>query len=211
MVMGRYCDPGGSRDDESMTSFTRAELESFRGAEVPDLLPGPGDPPTRLLFVGINPGLWTAATSTHFAHPGNRFYPALLRAGILSEPVDQAAGMTDADRARLRSSGIGITNVVRRATAKASELTRDELRAGGDELADLVSRTRPAVVAIAGITAYRTAFGRPKAVMGLQPGVVEGSQLWVVPNPSGLNAHETVETLATAYAEPARAAGILGA
>ncbi|WP_300400039.1 mismatch-specific DNA-glycosylase [Nocardioides sp.] len=196
-----------------MTSFTRAELESFRDAEVPDLLPGPGDPALRLLFVGINPGLWTAATSTHFAHPGNRFYPALLRAGILDSPVDPASGMVDADRDRLRSAGIGITNVVRRATAKASELDPEELRTGGAELAALVRRTRPTVVAIAGITAYRTAFGHPKAVMGRQPdgigGPFDGSELWVVPNPSGLNAHETVETLAAAYAEPARAAGVL--
>ncbi|CAN5286116.1 hypothetical protein BH09ACT12_BH09ACT12_26060 [soil metagenome] len=121
--------------------------------------------------------------------------------------------MTDADRDRLRSSGIGITNVVRRATAKASELTRDELRAGGAELAALVARARPGVVAIAGITAYRSAFGRPKAVMGLQPeqpdGPFAGTELWVVPNPSGLNAHETVDTLAAAYAEPARAAGLV--
>lgn len=192
-----------------MTSFTRAELESFRDAEVPDLLPRPGDPRLRLLFVGINPGLWTAATSTHFAHPGNRFYPALLRAGIVTEPVDPASGMTDDDRDRLRAAGIGISNVVRRATAKASELTRDELRAGGEELLALVTRARPDVVAIAGITAYRSAFGHPKAVMGLQPEPFAGAELWVVPNPSGLNAHETVETLAAAYAEPARAAGVL--
>jgi len=196
-----------------MARFSRAELESFRDAEVPDLLPGPGDPVLRLLFVGINPGLWTAATSTHFAHPGNRFYPALLRAGILAEPVDPASGMTEADRDRLRGAGIGITNVVRRATAKASELGPEEQRAGGTELAALVRRTRPTVVAIAGITAYRTAFGHPKAVMGRQPdaegGPFEGTELWVVPNPSGLNAHETVETLAAAYAAPARAAGVL--
>ncbi len=190
-------------------SFTRAELESFRDTEVPDLLPGADDPPLRLLFVGINPGLWTAATSTHFAHPGNRFYPALLRSGILTAPVDPAAGMTDADRDRLRARGLGITNVVRRATAKASELTPDELRAGGAELTALVRRARPAVVAIAGITAYRTAFGQPKAVAGLQPEPFAGAELWVVPNPSGLNAHETVESLAAAYAEPAQAAGLL--
>ncbi len=196
-----------------MTRFTRAELDSFRDTEVPDLLPGPDDAPLRLLFVGINPGLWTAATSTHFAYPGNRFYPALLRAGIITEAIDPAAGMTDTDRDRLRARGLGITNVVRRATAKASELTRDELRAGGAELADLVARARPQVVAIAGITAYREAFGQRKATAGRQPdrpnGPFAGTELWVVPNPSGLNAHESVETLAAAYAEPARAAGIL--
>ena len=189
-------------------SFTRAELESYRDAEVPDLLPGPGQE-LRLLFVGINPGLWTAATQTHFAHPGNRFYPALLRAGILTRAVDPAAGMTDEDREHLRERGIGITNLVRRATARADELTTDELREGGDRLLATIARTRPAVVAVAGITAYRQAFGVRKAQTGEQPEPVEGARLWVVPNPSGLNAHETVESLAVAYAEPARAAGLL--
>jgi double-stranded uracil-DNA glycosylase len=189
--------------------FTRAELESFRDAVVPDLLPTTPEHRLRLLFVGINPGLWTAATSTHFAHPGNRFYPALLRAGILTEPVDPAAGMTDADRDRLRGRGIGITNVVHRATAKASELTPAELRAGGAELAALVARERPRVVAVAGITAYRTAFGQPRAAIGRQPEPMAGAELWVVPNPSGLNAHETVDTLAAAYADVGRAAGIV--
>ncbi|MDQ4005704.1 MAG: mismatch-specific DNA-glycosylase, partial [Actinomycetota bacterium] len=100
-----------------MPRFTRAELESFRGVEVPDLLPPDGE--LRLLFVGINPGLWTAATQTHFAHPGNRFYPALRLAGILERVIDPTAGMTEEDRDYLRSLGIGITNLVRRATARA--------------------------------------------------------------------------------------------
>lgn len=186
-------------------SFSRAELESFRDAEVPDLL----GPDVRLLFVGINPGLWTAATQTHFAHPGNRFYPALLRAGVISEPVDAAAGMSEEDRDRFRSRGIGITNLVRRATVRASELTRDELRAGGTELVATVERVRPRVVAVAGITAYRSAFGQPKAVPGRQPEPLGPAELWVVPNPSGLNAHETVASLAEAYAEVGRAAGLL--
>jgi len=189
-------------------SFTRAELESYRDAEVPDLLPGAGQE-LRLLFVGINPGLWTAATQTHFAHPGNRFYPALLRAGGLTRAVDPAAGMTDEDREHLRERGIGITNLVRRATARADELTADELREGGERLLATIARTRPAVVAVAGITAYRQAFGVRKAQTGEQPEPVEGARLWVMPNPSGLNAHETVESLAVAYAEPARAAGLL--
>ena len=185
--------------------FTRAELESFRDAEVPDLL----GPDLRLLFVGINPGLWTAATRTHFAHPVNRFYPALLEAGIITEPISPSAGMTDADRDRLRSRGIGITNIVRRATAKASELSADELRAGGAELVATVRRTTPRVVAIAGITAYRTAFGQRRATLGRQPEPFEGAELWVVPNPSGLNAHETVHSLALAYGAAARAAGVI--
>lgn len=187
-----------------MPRFTRAELESFRDHEVPDLL----GPDVRLLFVGINPGLWTAATQTHFAHPANRFYPALLLAGIISDPVSPSAGMTEEDRDRLRARGIGITNLVRRATARASELGPEELRAGGVELAATVRRTRPRVVAVAGITAYRTAFGLPRAVAGRQPEPLEGAEVWVVPNPSGLNAHETTATLAEAYAEAARAAGL---
>lgn len=188
-----------------MPRFTRAELESFRDAEVPDLI----GPEVRLLFVGINPGLWTAATQTHFAHPGNRFYPALHRAGILLDPIDPAAGMTDADRAAVIARGIGITNLVRRATARADELSAAELRAGGEELTELVDRVRPRIVAVAGITAYRSAFGVRRAAVGRQPEDWGGAELWVVPNPSGLNAHETVDSLALAYAEPARAAGIL--
>lgn len=188
--------------------FTRAELESFRDTDVPDVLPSPGQA-FRLLFVGINPGLWTAATQTHFAHPGNRFYPALLRAGILDRPVDQAAGMTDEDRDALRHRGIGISNVVARATARADELDVAELRAGGERLRALVAEREPEVVAVAGITAYRTAFGERRAQVGEQAERWGSSRLFVVPNPSGLNAHETVESLAVAYAEAARAAGVL--
>lgn len=188
-----------------MARFTRAELESFRDVEVPDLL---GDE-VRLLFVGINPGLWTAATQTHFAHPVNRFYPALLRAGIITEPVDPAAGMDERERDHLRARGIGITNLVRRATARADELTADELREGGERLVALVRDVGPRVVAVAGITAYRSAFRRPRATTGRQPEGIADAELWVVPNPSGLNAHHTVATLAEEYAGPARAAGIL--
>ena len=188
--------------------FSRAELEAFRDTEVPDLLP-PSDRPLRLLFVGINPGLWTAAVQTHFAHPGNRFYPALLRAGVLAEPVDPSRGMTDADRERFTTRGLGITNLAPRATAKASELTETELRAGGERLRALVLARRPQVVAVAGVTAYRQAFGERRAATGRQDEPFAGAELWVVPNPSGLNAHETTETLATAYAAPARAAGLL--
>jgi TDG/mug DNA glycosylase family protein len=186
-------------------SFTRAELDSFRDTEVPDLL----GPDVRLLFVGINPGLWTAAVQTHFAHPGNRFYPALLKAGILEHPVDPAAGMTDDDRARVLARGLGITNLVRRATARADELTAAELCEGGERLVATVERVRPRVVAVAGITAYRTAFGARGAASGRQPQPLGGAELWVVPNPSGLNAHETVDSLAAAYAGAARAAGVL--
>jgi len=185
--------------------FTRSELESFQDSTVPDLV-GPG---LKLLFVGINPGLWTAATQTHFSHPGNRFYPALLLAGVIGQKIDRGTGMTDADRHHLLERGVGITNVAHRATVKASELSAIELRQGGEQLRRFVAQHRPAVVAMAGITAYRTAFRQPKAVIGHQPEPFERAALWVVPNPSGLNAHETIETLAAAYREPARAAGLM--
>lgn len=190
--------------------FTRAELEAFRDAVVPDLV-GPG---LRLLFVGINPGLWTAATQTHFAHPGNRFYPALLAAGIIDRPIDRGRGMSDDDRAHLVERGIGITNLVARATVRASELTAEELRAGGERLLATIAQHRPAVVAVAGVTAYRDAFGDRKAKLGRQAngiGRPDGhvADLWIVPNPSGLNAHETTATLAAAYRAPAEAAGIV--
>lgn len=199
-----------------MARFTRAELETFRDAEVPDLLTDD----VKLLFVGINPGLWTAATRTHFAHPTNRFYPALHRAGITDHLIDPVDGMTDADRDYMRARGIGFTNVVPRATARADELTPDEVTAGGQALLQTVARVRPKVVAIAGLTVYRQAFGQKKAVAGRQdlpePDLLgggddlwSGAQLWVVPNPSGMNARETVDSLARAYAAPARAAGII--
>jgi double-stranded uracil-DNA glycosylase len=185
--------------------FTRAELDSYRDATVPDLV---GDD-VKLLFVGINPGLWTAATQTHFAHPGNRFYPALRRAGIIDVDIDRARGMTDADRAAFVARGLGITNLVPRATARASELSPAELVAGGRRLTSFVAAHRPRVVALAGITAYREAFGHRHAVAGRQPERLNDAELWVVPNPSGLNAHETLDSLAAAYAAVATAAGVL--
>jgi TDG/mug DNA glycosylase family protein len=185
--------------------FTQTELQSYRNASVPDLLAEN----LKLIFVGINPGLWTAATQTHFAHPGNRFYPALRLAGIIDRDVDRTAGMTEEDRAYLLRRGIGNTNLVNRATARADELTAAELRQGRIRLEETVRRYRPRVVAVAGITAYRTAFGVKVAKAGRQPADLAGAQLWVVPNPSGLNAHETIASLAAAYAEPARAAGVL--
>ena len=194
-------------------SFTRAELEAFRDEEVPDLLGPPDGPALKLLFVGINPGLWTAAVKTHFSHPGNRFYPALHRAGITAYELSRTDGMRDADRQHLIERGIGITNLVRRATVRASELSRAELREGGERLAELVAERRPRVVAIAGITAYRDAFGERDAVAGRQPDRIGGpfgdAALWVVPNPSGLNAHETVDTLAAAYRAAAVEAGVV--
>jgi len=186
-----------------MAGFTPKELASFRDRTVDDLI---GDD-ISLLFVGINPGLWTVATQTHFCHPTNRFYPALRRARIIDWDLDPATGMDESQRSDFVGSGMGITNLVNRATARASELTRDELAAGGQRLEDLVADLRPKVVALAGVTAYRSAFRRPKASLGEQ-GELADSHLWVVPNPSGLNAHETVESLSNWFAKVATAAGI---
>lgn len=184
--------------------FTRAELDSYRDRTVPDLLPAP----LRLLFVGINPGLWTAATGAHFARPGNRFYPALYRVGITDTLVDAADGYDPADLDQLLSRGIGISNVCPRATARADELTRDEFHEGAQRLDALIREKRPVVVAVLGITAYRAAFDRPKATAGKQESPWPGTELYVAPNPSGLNAHSSLDDLARTYGEIARAAGI---
>ncbi len=186
--------------------FTREELDAHRDAVVADLV---GSEPPQLVFVGINPGLWTAATQTHFAHPSNRFYPALHRAGITDHELDRVAGLTAADRRELTDRGIAITNVVARATARASELSTTELRDGAAALTARLASWQPAVVAIAGVTTYRTAFRRPAAPLGRQSEMIAGAELWVVPNPSGLNAHETVESLAAWYRQAAVAAGIV--
>lgn len=178
-----------------MARFTRAELQAFHGAHVDDVV----GRRVRVLFVGINPGLWTAAVNAHFARKGNRFWPALHRAGITPTLVDASDGMSADDLRMVQRLGVGITNIVPTASARADELTRDELRAGAAALEDKVRRLRPNVVAVLGLTAYRQAFERPKAVAGRQPERLAGAELWVLPNPSGLNAHDTVRSLAAAY------------
>ena len=180
-----------------MARFTRAELEAFNGALVDDLV---GER-VRLLFVGINPGLWTAAVNAHFARRGNRFWPALHAAGITPTLVDASDGMPPDDLAMVQSLGIGITNIVPTASARADALTRSDLRAGGAALEEKVRRLQPKVVAVLGLTAYRQAFERPKVAQGKQQETLGGAELWVLPNPSGLNAHDTVASLATAYGE----------
>lgn len=154
-----------------------------------------------LLIVGVNPGLWTAAVNAPFARPGNRFWPSLHRAGLTGHLVDASAGLSADDEAQLRARGIGMTNLVGRATVRADELSRDELRAGAQRLTALAESLRPLVVAVAGITAFRTAFAMPKATYGAQDtttvaGWPRDAALWVVPQPSGLNAHETIDSLA---------------
>jgi TDG/mug DNA glycosylase family protein len=184
--------------------FTRAELEAFRGGTLPDLV-APG---TRLLFAGINPGLLTVAMQAHFAKRGNRFYPALYRAGITDRIIDASAGFRPEDREHLLARGIGITSLVAGASAKADELAPEQLVAGAAALTERVEGIRPTAVAMLGISAYRIAFARKKAVVGLQPDTLGGTPLWVLPNPSGLNAHESIASLAAAYRQVAIAAGV---
>jgi double-stranded uracil-DNA glycosylase len=184
--------------------YTRAELDAFRGDSIPDLL-GPG---VRLLFVGINPGLHSVAVQAHFGRRGNRFYPALFAAGITDHLIDAADGFRPGDREHLIERGIGITGLVRAATARADELSNEQLIDGVGPLTERVARIRPRAVALLGITTFRIAFNQPRAMVGRQPEDLAAAQLWVVPNPSGLNAHETIASLAAAYREVAIAAGI---
>jgi TDG/mug DNA glycosylase family protein len=186
-----------------MARFTRAQLDAFHGAPVDDLV----GRRVRLLFVGINPGLWTAAVNAHFARRGNRFWPALHAAGITAWQVDASDGMRADDAAMLVGRGVGITNLVPTASARADELAVSALRAGAAALETKVRRLRPRVVAVLGLTAYRQAFARPRAVAGRQAERLGGAELWVLPNPSGLNAHDTIDSLARAYRSAWQAAG----
>ncbi len=147
-----------------------------------------------MLFCGINPGLYSGATGHHFARPGNRFWPALHGAGFSDRLLPAW------EERRLLEHGYGITNLVARTTATADQLGREELVAGRRRLERLVRRTRPAWVAVLGLGAYRTAFARPLARGGRQPETVAGAGLWVLPNPSGLNAHYQLPDLIREFA-----------
>ncbi len=170
---------------------TADDLERARGGLVPDLV-APG---LRAVLCGINPSLYSAAVGHHFARPGNRFWPAIHAAGITPRRL-----RPDEER-ELLALGYGVTNVVERATARADELAPDELAAGGARLAAKIAAYRPAAVAVLGVSAYRSAFGRPRAAMGPQPDAIGGAPVWVLPNPSGLNAHYGLDGLARAYRE----------
>ena len=170
------------------------DLAAARDRTIPDVLPQPGSV-FRVLFCGINPGLYSAATGWHFARPGNRFWPALQLSGFTPRRL------APCEQDLLPSFGLGITNLVARATAQAAELDSAELQAGGEHLATLVREYRPRIVAIAGVTAYRTAFGHPKASTGPQPERLGGARAWVVPNPSGLNAWWTTPKIVEAFRE----------
>ncbi|WP_323375468.1 G/U mismatch-specific DNA glycosylase [Streptomyces alkaliterrae] len=157
--------------------------------EVPDVVAED----LRVLFCGINPGLLSAETGHHFARPGNRFWPVLHRAGLIPRQLRPD------EQFELLEYGLGITNVVARPSASAAELTRDELREGGRRLVALVERYRPRRLAVAGIGAYRTAFGEPKATIGRQSRTIGDTGVWVLPNPSGLNAGWSLAALTEEY------------
>jgi TDG/mug DNA glycosylase family protein len=169
-----------------------------RGGGVADLL----GPAVRLLLVGVNPGLRSAQVGHHFAGHGNRFWPALCEAGITPRRFTPAEG------GLLPALGVGVTNLVARPSARASELSADELRAGGARLTGLVERLTPVVVAVLGVGAYRTAFACPTARVGLQPRTLGPARLWVLPNPSGLNAHVQLPGHVAGLRAVARAAGV---
>lgn len=174
-----------------MPSKPNAEqLAAAQNTTIPDVT-GPG---LKVLFCGINPGLWSGATGHHFARPGNRFWPALYRSGFTPRQFRPD------EQFELLDLGLGITNVVARTTAKASELSAEEYRTGGAALADRVRRLRPEVLAVLGIGAYRAAFGKPRASVGPQPERIGDTAVWLLPNPSGLNAHYTLDALAAEFA-----------
>jgi TDG/mug DNA glycosylase family protein len=152
-------------------------------------------PDLPILFVGINPGLWSGATGFHFARPGNRFWRAIHEAGLTPRVLSPH------EQHQLLDYGIGIVNLVPRTTATAAELSDDELRAGGLGLVSKVERFRPRKVAFLGVSTYRTAFDRPKAKVGRQDERIADSEVWVLPNPSGLNAHYQLPELAAAYCQ----------
>lgn len=170
---------------------TREQQLAATERTVPDVLA----PDLHVVFCGINPGLYSAATGHHFARPGNRFWPALYAAGFTERQL------APDEEGLLPSLGYGITNIVARASATAAELTREELETGARRLAAKIRRFRPRVLAILGVSAYRTAFRQPRAALGLQPDAIGRTPVWVLPNPSGLNANYQAADLARLFRE----------
>ena len=168
---------------------TPAELAAAQDKAIPDVL----GPQLRILFCGIDPSLYSAAVGHHFARPGNRFWPALHAAGLTPRRLSPF------EERILLEYGYGITNIVERATASAGELTDEELHAGAVRLTRKVRRYRPRIVAFLGVTAYRSAFRRPRADLGRQQDMIAGAAIWVLPNPSGLNAHFQIDGLARLF------------
>jgi TDG/mug DNA glycosylase family protein len=175
----------------SLHKPTKAEIQAAAGRSVPDVIA----PDLWVLFCGINPSLYSGATGHHFARPGNRFWPALYGAGF----TDRLLAPSEDHELLVR--GLGITNLVERATTAAAELSPQELAEGGERLRAKIERYRPRVLAILGISAYRLAFGLPKAVLGRQQERIAATHIYVLPNPSGLNAHYTPAELARVYGE----------
>lgn len=175
---------------------TREQLEAARDKTIKDVIASD----LSVLFCGINPGLYSGATGHHFARPGNRFWPALHRSGFTERQLSPF------DERELLELGIGITNVVTRTTPVASELSIDELRAGGRRLVAKVKRYRPAYLAVLGVTAYRTAFDEKDASVGPQGRAISDTHIWVLPNPSGLNAHYQLPELSKEFRRLRRAA-----
>lgn len=170
---------------------TKAEILASDGKTVPDIIAHG----LKILFCGINPGLYSGAVGHHFARPGNRFWPALHQAGFTDEQLSPY------EERELLKLGYGITNFVERATATADKLSTQEIIEGGARLEVRVKRYRPRYVAVLGITAYRTAFKRPKAIIGKQNERIGDSLIWVLPNPSGLNAHYNLKELARVFSQ----------
>jgi TDG/mug DNA glycosylase family protein len=170
---------------------TKQQLIDAAGQTLPDVIA----PNLRVLFCGINPGLYTAAVGHHFARPGNRFWPALHKSGFSDRLLSPFA------ERELLKSGIGISNVVPHATASAAELTREDFIDGGKKLAAKVRRYRPQIVAILGVGAYRHAFAKPKAKIGEQAERIHDARVWVLPNPSGLNANYQLPELVRLFVE----------
>jgi TDG/mug DNA glycosylase family protein len=178
-------------DSMTIRKPTKAELLAATGKTVPDIL-APG---LRVLFCGINPGLYSGAVGHHFARPGNRFWPTLHAAGFTDRVLSPF------EEHELLQHGYGITNIVERATATAAELSPKELAEGGQRLEAKVQQYQPRFLAVLGISAYRMAFGRSKAKLGLQDEAIGSTALWVLPNPSGLNAHYQLQDLARMFSE----------
>ncbi|MET9261856.1 G/U mismatch-specific DNA glycosylase [Amycolatopsis sp. NPDC004079] len=178
---------------------TTAEQAAAHGTTIPDVLAAN----LNVLFCGINPGLYSGALGLHFARPGNRFWPALHASGFTPRQLDPS------EQDELLALGLGITNVVARTTARADELTDDELREGGEILTKKVRKYRPRWLAVVGITAYRVAFGDRRAAVGPQDRTIGTSKIWLLPNPSGLNAHWTPKTLAAEFGR-LRAQAVIG-
>jgi len=170
---------------------TRDQLLAANGKTLPDLIA----PNLKVLFCGINPGLYTAAIGHHFGRPGNRFWPALHLGGFTPREFSPF------EEQKLLSLGYGIANFVDRATASADVLTREEYEEGAKKLEKKVKKYRPKIVAILGIGAYRAGFNRKNAKLGLQPEMIGTTKLWVLPNPSGLNAHHTIPSLTKLFRE----------